>query len=73
MKQYRCIKRLVLPMLDEPQGNYMGEEYPVEVGEVWDREDEYSAMLTHEDGSWLDIEEDTLEEHFEELDVKTNE
>lgn len=68
MNQYRCIKRLVLPELYEPEGEETGRDYLVEVGEIWNQEEEWSPMLTKEDGSWLDITERTLEEHFEKLE-----
>lgn len=65
MIKYRCFKKLIVPELIGYEDEETGNDFVVEVGEVWDRENEEDSMLTQEDGSWLDIGEDTLESHFE--------
>ncbi len=66
MKHYTCISKLVVPELDGFNGNPTGNDFVVEVGEIWfDEIDEgYSGCLSNYDGSWLQIDENELEEHF---------
>lgn len=70
MKQYICVKRLVVPELYDYEGEHTGNDFIVEVGEVW-HVDEYGGMEQPEKGSWLDIGEITREEHFELLESDT--
>jgi len=68
MLEYKCIKKLVIDELDEFDGVPTGNEFIVEVESVWiDEEDEFSGHLSNYDGSWLQIDSETLEEHFEKI------
>lgn len=66
MKHYQCISKLVVPELDDFNGNPTGNDFVVEVGGIWfDEIDEgYSGCLSNYDGSWLQIDKNELEEHF---------
>lgn len=66
MTKYKCTKGLVIPELIGYEDEATGNDFIVEVGEVWIREDDENSMLTQENGRWLDIGEDTLSSHFEE-------
>lgn len=67
MVEYRCIKKLVVPELDDPEGIETRNEYIVDVGEIWEKVEESSYMLTNQDGKWLNIDGDMVDEYFEKL------
>lgn len=64
MDKYKCVKRLIVPERIGYEDEATGNDFVVEVGEVWWREGE-SSMLTQECGRWLDIGENTISEHFD--------
>lgn len=69
MTKYKCIKKLALPELEEYNGMATGNEFVVEVGEVFLAEGDETDFLEKEDGSrWLQIEDDILDGHFERLE-----
>ncbi|NIK12850.1 hypothetical protein [Alkalibacillus almallahensis] len=67
MTKYECIKGLVVPELEDYEGMETGNDFIVNVGTIWLQEDKDSPMLTQENGNWLDIDEQTLDEHFIEV------
>lgn len=67
MNLYKCTKGLVVPELIGYEDEQTGNDFVVEVGEVWTKE-EGESLLSQENGRWLDIDEETLEEHFEKVE-----
>lgn len=69
MTKYKCIKKLVVPELEEYQGEATGKDFIVKVGEIFEKEKHEELLTNYDDGSWLQIEDDTLEEYFEEVET----
>ena len=78
MKTYECIKPFNVPYYDIETDDYDESQYfNVEVGSVWEREDNdlsgsYTGADIHLDGddSWLEVSEETLKECFKELGIE---
>lgn len=75
MTKYKCVERLVVGETEYPDGPHTGGEFSVEVGSVWEVSQEYPPTkygvyyeLFDENGSWLNIWGDTLENHFEKVE-----
>lgn len=67
MAKYKCVQGFVVPELIGYEDEATGNDFTVEAGEVWLREDVEIPMLTQENGRWLDITEDTIKKHFEKI------
>lgn len=72
--EYKCIKGFSLEKCDDDGFTIPGEYYVVEEGELWITPEDESyrfiggeIRLENEDGAWLEIDKETLEEHFEEI------
>ena len=76
MKQYKCIKPLLLDRYDD--NGFLEEEdaMPREVGEVYDIDDDICdyllvankpALRLENERHWIEIYPDTLAEHFKEV------
>lgn len=78
MKTYECIKLFDVPYYDTETDSYdESQYYRVEVGSVWEREDDnlsgsYTGADIHLDGNngWLEVSEEKLKECFKEIEVE---
>ena len=72
-RNYRCIRQFYVPLCDEDGIQVeSGEMVPVEVGETFCRSQVTWMNDVHLDGvgnhyTWLEIDEDTFNEYFEEV------
>ena len=74
LKEYICIKELYLEKCDD-DGFFVENEYAIiEVGEVFQRSEEPFRVVGDKDSvrldsdtKWLEISEETLNEHFQEM------
>ena len=75
MKEYKCIKTFSVPYYDIETDSYDESQFfDIEVGSIWEREDDYlsgsytgSDIHLDGDGGWIEISEETLKEYFREL------
>ena len=75
IREYECIKPFSVPYYDTETDSYDESKfYGVEVGSVWEREDDdlsgsYTGADIHLDGDngWLEVSEEKLRECFKEL------
>jgi hypothetical protein len=68
MTKYKCIKRLVVPELEDYDGVQTGNDFIVEVGEVFVKEDGEELLTNDIDGTWVQLDDHTLEEHFKDME-----
>ncbi len=73
-REYECIKPFSICFYDTETDSYDESQfYDIEVGSVWERDDDLSVSFTgadiHLDGDdgWIEISEERLKEHFKEL------
>ena len=75
MKTYECIKPFNVPYYDIETDSYDESQfYDVEIGSVWEKEDDdisgsYTGADIHLDGNngWIEVSEEHLREYFKEL------
>lgn len=73
MKKYRCIKAFVVDNYDADGFLIENSAHVIEEGEVYTLDETGSTIiggeihLDHENGSWLEITKDRLNEFFEEI------
>ena len=75
MKEYKCIKTFSVPYYDIETDSYDESQFfDIEVGSIWEREDDYlsgsytgSDIHLDGDGGWIEISEEILKEYFKEL------
>lgn len=75
IKEYECIKPFNVPIYDTETDSYDESRFYVEVGSLWQREDDdlfsnsYTGADVHLDGDygWVEVSEETLRECFKEL------
>jgi hypothetical protein len=68
--KYKCIETFSIPELDDFEGNETGNDYPIEVDSIWQREQpvqetDTEIFLTKQDGAWIDIHRDLFDLMFE--------
>lgn len=81
MRKYECIKPLKLQKFDDNGASIDGEFSTIKVGTGWyvDEDCQYNMVASNDayrliqitndnHGQWIEIYEDTLEEHFMKLD-----
>lgn len=75
--EYKCIKGFSLEKCDDDGFTIPGEYYVVEEGQLWIMPEDESyrfiggeIRLENEDGAWLEIDKETLEEHFKEINTE---
>lgn len=76
-KEYECIKPFSVPCYDTETNSYDESQfYNIEVGSIWEQEDDdndFSCSFTgadihlEGDNGWLEISEEELQEYFKEL------
>lgn len=71
---YRCIKDLSVPTCDDDGFTIENERFYIDKGTVWEQDESNFRMvgaldsirlINIEDGSWLEVYQDTLDECFE--------
>lgn len=74
IKKYECIKPFNVPIYDTETDSYDESRFYVEVGSLWQREDDnlfvsYTGADVHLDGDngWVEVSEEDLRELFKEL------
>ncbi|WP_341472792.1 hypothetical protein, partial [Anaerophilus nitritogenes] len=76
MKKYKCIKKLILQKYDDDGFVMDNEFFFTKEGSVWELDESDSKLIggeirliTTKEGylDWLEIDKETLEEHFEEI------
>lgn len=74
MKQYECIKTLVVDKYDEDGFLVENESFVITEGSLWERDDQDRRIAggeVHLDSvsgySWLEVSEETLKEYFKEV------
>ena len=75
MKEYKCIKTFSVPYYDIETDSYDESQFfDIEVGSIWEREDDYlsgsyigSDIHLDGDGGWIEISDEILKEYFKEL------
>lgn len=80
MRTYECIKPFNIPYYDIETDSYDESQfYDIEVGSVWQRDDDLSGSYTgadiHLDGDngWIEISEEQLEKCFELIESEDKE
>lgn len=78
MAEYVCIKELCLETYDADGFRVENEFAFVDVGEVFQKSEEQfrcvggqDSIRLENDKQWIEISEETLKEHFEELNTRT--
>lgn len=74
MKKYRCIEAFVVDNYDADGFLIENSSQVIEEGEIYTLDETGSTIiggevhLDHENGSWLELTKDTLNEYFEEVE-----
>ena len=74
--EYKCIKGFSIEQCDDDGSLIEGEYSTIEEGSIWfvPEDEDYrfiggEVRLENEDGTWIEIDRDTLREHFEEIQI----
>lgn len=74
IKEYECIKPFNVPIYDTETDSYIESRFYVEIGSLWQREDDnlfgsYTGADVHLDGDygWVEVSEEELRKYFKEL------